>query len=74
MSDHEILLGKLLANQEAMRNELDQIRDLLARHEETFTFLRGQRSALVWVGSAVIAAATAVGLSFSQFLKWLVLH
>ena len=71
---NEILLGKLRANQDAMRSELDDIKALLTKHEETFTYFRGQRSALVWVGSAVIAAAAAVGLSVNKVLMWLISH
>ena len=73
MSDtNDMLLGKLLANQEAMRSELDDIKTLLTKHEETFTFLRGQRSALVWVGSAIIAASAAVGLTAGKLVGWII--
>lgn len=76
--NNDILLGKLLANQEAMRVEqekmaakLDDIDSTLREHRDLFTFLKGQRSALVWVGSAIIAAATAMGLTANKIFTWL---
>jgi len=76
-TNNDILLGKLLANQEAMRIEqekmaakLDDIDSTLREHRDLFTFLKGQRSALVWVGSAIIASATAMGLTANKILMW----
>lgn len=77
-TNNDILLGKLLANQEAMKEEqrkmaatLEDIDTTLREHRDLITFLKGQRSALVWVGSSIIAAATAMGLTANKIFLWL---
>ena len=43
-------------------------KSLLAKHEETFTLLRGQKSGIIWLGSAVIAAAAATGVTVTKLI------
>jgi hypothetical protein len=66
--DTNIILGKLLANQASMKAELDDIKTLLSKHEETFTLLRGHKSGVIWMGSAVIATAAAAGVTITKLL------
>lgn len=76
-TNYDLLLGKMLANQESMKEEqakmaakLDDIDNTLRDHRDLITFLKGQRSVVVWVGSAIIAAATAMGLTANKLFVW----
>lgn len=76
--NQDVLLGKLLANQDLMQSRLDRIDGKLEEIEskmddqkEVFAFLKGQKSAVVWIGGAIIAASAAMGLSASKVFAWL---
>lgn len=81
VTNNDVLLGKLLANQETMQTQLtetntklDAIEVTLREYEKTVSYIKGQRSVVIWVGGAIIAASAAVGLSASKVFAWLAAH
>jgi hypothetical protein len=84
MSDlsNEVLIGQVLANQEFLRSRLEaidakidarfgEVEQTLREHRDVFTFLKGQRSAILWVSGVLIAAAAAMGISINKVFAWL---